>query len=95
MMMPTLGVSSFVLLLGPSSMGASAIGWTAPLLDGGALVQPIPTAFKSSISGGFLQNPGEAVLDRLGGFGRDLLSELPKLLVLRGGDFEVLAALRG
>jgi len=46
-------------------------------------------------SGGFLQGSGEAFLDRLGRFGRDFLSELPKFPVLRGRDFEALAALRG
>jgi hypothetical protein len=46
-------------------------------------------------SGGFLQDPGEALLDRLGRLGRDFPSELPKFPVLRGRDFEVLAALCG
>ena len=46
-------------------------------------------------SGSFLQASGEALLDRLGRLGRDFLSELPKFLVLRGPDFEVVAALLG
>ena len=62
---------------------------------GRRLFQPIPSAWQSSISGGFLQDPGEALLDRLGRLGRDFLSEFPKFPILRGRDFEVLAVLRG
>src|SRR6266852_9008987 len=62
---------------------------------GRRLFQPIPAVCKSFDSVGFLQDSGEALLDRLGRLGRDFLSELPKFLVLRGRDFEVLAALRG
>ena len=46
-------------------------------------------------SGDFLQSSGDALLDRLGSLGRDFLNEVPKVLVLRGRDVEVLAALRG
>ena len=42
-----------------------------------------------------LQDPGEALLDRLGGLGRDLLNQLPQLLVLRGYDVEILVSLFG
>jgi hypothetical protein len=46
-------------------------------------------------SGDFLQGSGDALPDRLGSLGRDFLDEVPKVLVLRGRDVEVLAALRG
>src|SRR6266436_2438314 len=60
-----------------------------------ALVPADPGSLQKFDSGGFMQDFGEALLDRLGRLGRDFLSELPKFLVLRGRDFEVLAALRG
>ena len=42
-----------------------------------------------------LEDPGNALLDRLGGLYRGFLSEVPKFLVLRGCDVEVLARLHG
>jgi hypothetical protein len=60
--------------------------------------KPVPTFpdhAQKFDSGGFLQNFGEALLDRLGRFGRDFLSELPKFPVLRGRGLEAIAALRG
>ncbi len=60
-----------------------------------ALVPADPGGLQKFESGDFLQGSGEAFLDRLGGLDRDFLNELPKFLVLRGRDFEVLAALRG
>ena len=46
-------------------------------------------------SGDVLQDPGNALLDRLGSLYRGFLSEVPKFLVLRGCDVEVLTRLRG
>lgn len=46
-------------------------------------------------SGSFLQDSGEALLDRLGGLRRDLLSESPKFAVSRRRNFDALAALPG
>src|ERR1700687_5301902 len=46
-------------------------------------------------SGGVLQDPGDALLDRLSSLDRDFLSQVPKFLVLRGCDVEVPARLRG
>jgi len=46
-------------------------------------------------SGDVLQNLGNALLDRLGRLYRGFLSEVPKFLVLRGCDVEVLTRLRG
>jgi hypothetical protein len=46
-------------------------------------------------SGSFLQDSGEAFLDRLRRLGRYFLSEFPKFPVLLGRGFEVLSALRG
>src|SRR3981081_1116762 len=60
-----------------------------------ALVPADPGGLQKFDSGGFLQDSGEALLDRLGRLGCDFLSELPKFPVLRGRCFEVLAALRG
>jgi hypothetical protein len=42
-----------------------------------------------------LEDPGNALLDRLGSLYRGFLSEVPKFLVLRGCDVEVLMGLRG
>src|SRR4030081_845718 len=49
----------------------------------------------TSDSGDVLQGLGNALLDRLGGLYRSLLSEIPKFLVLRGCDIEVLTLLHG
>src|ERR1700682_6742507 len=46
-------------------------------------------------SGDLLQDLGNALLDRLGSLYRGFLSEVPKFLVLRGCDVEVLTRLRG
>jgi hypothetical protein len=42
-----------------------------------------------------LEDPGNALLDRLGSLYRGFLSEVPKFLVLRGCDVEVLTRLHG
>ena len=60
-----------------------------------ALVPADPDDLQKFDSGNFMEDSGEALLDRFGRLGGDFLSELPKFLVLRGRDFEVLAALRG
>ena len=46
-------------------------------------------------SGDVLQDPGNALLDRLGSLYRGFPSEVPKFLVLCGCDVEVLVRLRG
>jgi hypothetical protein len=43
----------------------------------------------------FLQDPSDALLDRLGSLCGDFLSEAPKFHILRGCDVEVLARLPG
>lgn len=45
-------------------------------------------------SGDFLHDPNDALLDRLGGLGRDFLGEVPKFLILHGRRIEVLTGLR-
>src|SRR6201992_1912183 len=54
--------------------------------------QPLRRLAKAS--GCFLQHPAEALPERLGRRGRDLLGDLPKLPVLHERCFESLAALR-
>jgi hypothetical protein len=48
-----------------------------------------------SDSSDVLEDPGNALLDRLGSLYRGFLSEVPKFLVLRGCDVEVLTRLHG
>jgi hypothetical protein len=47
------------------------------------------------VSSNVLEDPGNALLDRLGSLYRGFLSEVPKFLVLRGCDVEVLTRLHG
>lgn len=65
------------------------------LFSAEALVPADPGGRADFDLGGFLKDPGEALLDRFGRLGRDFLRELPKFLVLRGRGLEVLAALGG
>ncbi len=90
MMMPILGFLP-VSLFYRSGMPSAGLH----LFSREALVPADRGGLQRFESGDFLQGSGEAVLDRLGGIDRDFLNELPKFLVLRGRDFEVLAALRG
>src|ERR1700730_4816495 len=89
MTMPTLVSSLLVSVACPV-----AIGWIAPLLAGGAWSSRSRRPAKVRLRG-LLQDPGEALLDRLGGLGRDFSGEFPKLLALCRRGFVVLAAVRG
>lgn len=91
--LPTLILPVFVAFSSEAECEFAAIGWTEPLLAE-ALVPADPGGLQKFDSGGFLQDSGEALLDRLGSLGRDFLSEFQKFPVLRGHGFDVLAALR-
>ena len=94
MTIPTLGLLPvFCSLLSGSSRFAAAWLVASLLADAACSIEgSVPCQF---ISGGFLQNSREALLDRLGRLGCDLLNEVPEFLVLCGRDFKVLSALRG
>ena len=73
----------------------SPIGWIAPP-SRRELTPTDPDRLSCTFdSGAVLQDPGNALLDRLGSLYRGFLSEVPKFLVLRGCDVEVLTRLRG
>src|ERR1700737_322360 len=93
---PTLIPPCFPLGFFRSGNVSAPVGWIAALFFGLELAPTDPGGPLGRFdSGDFLQDSGHALLDRLGGFGRDFLNEVPKFLVLRGRDLEILTALRG
>ena len=73
---------------GRRSVGLHPSGWELTPTDPGCLARKFD-------SDDFLQDPSDALLDRLGSLCRDFLSEAPKFHILRGCDVEVLARLPG
>jgi hypothetical protein len=73
----------------------SPVGWIAPP-SGWELTPTDPGCLACKFDlDDFLQDPSDALLDRLGSLCRDFLSEAPKFHILRGCDVEVLARLPG
>jgi hypothetical protein len=74
----------------------SPVGWITPPHSRRELTPTDPDRHSCTFdSADVLQDPGNALLDRFGSLYRGFLSEVPKFLVLRGCDAEVLMRLRG
>src|SRR6202022_2981696 len=98
MIIPTLSLPVFLFFLRiffrSRGSGRRSVGLHLPLRR--ELTPTDPDRLSRTLdSGDVLQDPGNALLDRLGSLYRGFLSEVPKFLVLRRCDVEVLTRLRG
>jgi hypothetical protein len=94
MIIPTFSLPVFFHFLSQQGV-KSPVGWiAAPLARELTPTDPdrLSCMFESS---DVLEDPGNALLDRLGSLYRGFMSEVPKFLVLRGCDVEVLTRLHG
>ena len=95
MTIPTFSLPAFPSHFLSQQSVKSPIGWIAPPLAEGAHSNRSGLLSCTFDSSDVLQDPGNALLDRFGSLYRCFLSEVPKFLVLRGCDVEVLMRLRG
>jgi hypothetical protein len=90
MIIPTFSLPVFPFIFFSQKGVRSPVGWSASR-SRRELTPTDPDRLSCMLdSSDVLEDPGNALLDRLGSLYRGFLSEIPKLLVLRGCDVEVL-----